>query len=104
MPEKKFTVETFTTAEGKREERRVDLKTGQTYYTSEEDEDREERARKKQACTDQKREEPTATSAEAAAKMAKENSDQIPKTTNESASAPEAVSDNNKDNEKVKKK
>jgi len=49
MPEKKFIMENFTNASGEREDRKVDLRTGQAYFSSKEDEERDERANKKRA-------------------------------------------------------
>ena len=65
MPEKKYTTERIPNAAGGYDERRVDLRTGQTYFTSEEEDDADDRDTKKSRSeAAQKRKIPTASPTE----------------------------------------
>ena len=77
-------MENFTNESGEREDRKVDLRTSQAYFSSKVDEERDERAKKKRA------------------NARETNADRVPKTTN--ASATNEVSDNNDNNTKKSEK
>ena len=77
-------MENFTNESGEREDRKVDLRTSQAYFSSKVDEERDERANKKRA------------------NARETNEDRVPKTPN--ASAANEVSDNNDNNTKKSEK
>ena len=102
MPPKKYAVEEIKNADGSYEKRKVDLRTSQTYFASDEEDDADDReAKRKRADDDKMKEAPKANLAGAKERQTDANADQIPDTQSVSKSVAEAVSDNN-NNENMK--
>ena len=91
-------------ADGSYEEHRVDLRTGQTYYTSEEDESLEERKTKAAQKNEVRTANPAVikTSQANADEKQKANADKNPTAQSASANAEKALSGNNNNNKKMK--